>query len=85
MKKVAIDINTYYPDWICDDCGSKHGKRPEGNPYGATYHSDWCGVCFEWKSVTEPRDWGHLKPSFKKQMAKYIDGLKTRWLGEAAK
>ena len=34
-----------YPDWICDECGRLHGKRPEGNPYGATYHIGECGVC----------------------------------------
>lgn len=50
-----------YPDWICNDCGRAHGKRPEGNPYGATYHMGKCGICGEDREVTEPRDWGHLR------------------------
>jgi hypothetical protein len=50
-----------YPEWICNDCGRAHGKRPEGNPYGATYHMGKCGICGEEREVTEPRDWGHLR------------------------
>jgi hypothetical protein len=50
-----------YPDWICGSCGRVHGKRPEGNPYGATYHIGKCGICGEECEVTEPRDFGHLK------------------------
>jgi hypothetical protein len=26
-----------YPDWICNQCGRLHGKRPEGRSV-ATYH-----------------------------------------------
>jgi hypothetical protein len=33
-----------YPDWICNQCGRLHGKRPEGNSV-ATYHIGRCGVC----------------------------------------
>jgi hypothetical protein len=51
-----------YPSWICDECGRLHGKRPEGNPYGATWHIDECGVCGTGGvEVTEPRDFGHLR------------------------
>jgi ribosomal protein L37AE/L43A len=51
-----------YPDWICAECGRKHGKRPEGNPYGATWHIDECGICGTGGvEVTEPRDFGHLR------------------------
>ena len=50
-----------YPDWICNSCGRTHGKRAEGNPYGATYHIGTCDVCREVTEVTEPRDFGHLK------------------------
>jgi|688.fasta_scaffold01478_39 hypothetical protein len=50
-----------YPQWICNNCGKEHGNRPEGNPYGATYHMGTCGICGEVSEVTEPRDFGHLK------------------------
>ena len=56
-----------YPDWICDECGRLHGKRPEGNPYGATYHIGECGVCGTGGvDVTEPRDFGHLREGWDK-------------------
>jgi hypothetical protein len=51
-----------YPSWICAECGRKHGRRPEGNPYGATYHIDTCGICGAGGvEVTECRDFGHLR------------------------
>jgi hypothetical protein len=51
-----------YPSWICDECGRLHGKRPEGNPYGATWHIDTCGICGTGGvEVTECRDFGHLR------------------------
>lgn len=50
-----------YPDWICNSCGSLYGKRPDGNPYGATYHLDACDICGLHGDVTEPRDFGHLR------------------------
>ena len=56
-----------YPDWICDECGRLHGKRPQGNPHGATYHIGECGVCGTGGvDVTEPRDFGHLKEGWDK-------------------
>lgn len=56
-----------YPDWICDECGRLHGRRPEGNPYGATYHIGECGVCGTGGvDVTECRDFGHLKEGWDK-------------------
>lgn len=55
-----------YPDWICQPCGQLHGKRPEGNPYGATYHYDKCGICGNFTETTEPRDYGHLKEGWNK-------------------
>ncbi len=52
-----------YPSWICEDCGRKHGNRKCG---WATWHcGDKCGVCGEEKQVTEPRDFGHLKDTWK--------------------
>jgi hypothetical protein len=42
-----------YPDWICDDCGQKYGRRSSSN---ATWHHGECDVCGMTKAVTEPRD-----------------------------
>jgi len=52
-----------YPDWICAGCGKRLG-RGEANKY-ATWHPDRCGVCKEHGLVTEPRDFGHLKPNWR--------------------
>jgi len=43
--------------WVCYDCGVKHGRRVPGL---ATWHEGRCCVCGEMKTVTEPRDFGHL-------------------------
>jgi hypothetical protein len=51
-----------YPQWICMDCGLKHGKREPGL---ACWNVDKCDVCGEIKPCTEPRDFGHLKETFK--------------------
>ena len=53
-----------YPGVICGDCGEKHGRRPEGNPH-ATWYPGTCDVCGEEGYVTEPRDFGHLKDSWR--------------------
>ena len=52
-----------YPDWICAGCGKRLG-RGELNKY-ASWCLDQCGVCKEQKLVTEPRDFGHLKPNWR--------------------
>lgn len=57
----ASDPSVYslsYPQWICVDCGEKHGRRV---PEVATWHYGKCGVCGYPRSVTEPRDFGHLR------------------------
>ena len=51
-----------YPAWVCLDCGTKHGRIKVGI---ATWHVDECGVCRNQTLVTEPRDFGHLKDSWK--------------------
>ncbi len=49
-----------YPAWICRPCGEAHGRgMPEGHI--STWHEDPCGVCGKVTSVSEPRDFGHLK------------------------
>ena len=55
-----------YPDWICQTCGCLYGNRPEGNPYGATWHPDKCGICNNFTETTEPRDFGHLREGWDK-------------------
>lgn len=61
----AIQWNKY-PDWICNTCGKTYGKRPNGIPFGATYHVEKCGICGKVVEVTEPRDFGHLKKGWDK-------------------
>ena len=53
-----------YPTWVCHQCGMKHGKAPTDGKW-ATYHEDVCGVCGATASCTEPRDYGHLKESWR--------------------
>jgi hypothetical protein len=49
-----------YPSWICRPCGKKHGRGMSAW-HVSTWHMDTCGVCGKTASVTEPRDFGHLK------------------------
>lgn len=54
-KKIHIDPDQ--PGWVCYKCGKKYGSFRCGL---ATWHQDHCGVCGEWQSCTEPRDFGYL-------------------------
>jgi len=54
------DYDDYYPTWICIECGTLYG-RTGGKFYCATFHPGHCGVCGREASVTEPRDFGHLR------------------------
>jgi hypothetical protein len=49
-----------YPAWICHPCGQAFGR---GMPAGhiATWHEGICDICRRSASVTEPRDYGHLR------------------------
>lgn len=51
-----------YPAFICADCGQKHGRRPAGI---ATWHMGICDLCGKPEMLTEPRDFGHLKSTWK--------------------
>lgn len=51
-----------YPVWVCAKCGEKYGNRI---PHMATWHNGICGVCNRPRAVTEPRDYGHLKPGWR--------------------
>jgi hypothetical protein len=46
-----------YPNWVCMECGLKHGRRAPGV---ATWHEGECDACGRKASVTEPRDFGHF-------------------------
>jgi hypothetical protein len=53
------DSKKEYPQWVCSDCGNKHGNK---KCVIATWHIGSCDVCGkEQVKVTEPRDFGHLK------------------------
>lgn len=51
-----------YPNVICSECGEKYGKRECGI---ATWSKDRCDICGTYTECTEPRDFGHLKPTWK--------------------
>ena len=53
---------TDQPVWVCADCGTEHGNR---QPQYATWHMGTCGVCGNHAAVTEPRDFGYLRPSWR--------------------
>lgn len=51
-----------YPAWVCIDCGRKYGRRQTA--HDCTWHPDNCGICGKHAIVTEPRDFGHLRPGW---------------------
>jgi len=61
-----------YPDWICHECGVAYGGWYKkgvyvgpGNHY-ATMHQGDCELCGATNvAVTEPRDYGYLRASWK--------------------
>jgi hypothetical protein len=55
------------PDWVCRDCGIKYSLRNKLVSLISTWHDDICGVCGKSTSVTEPRDFGYLRPEWKKE------------------
>lgn len=59
-KRIAVQTQ---PDWVCIDCGKEFGwGMPEGHT--ATFHHGLCGVCAKHKAVTQPRDFGYLRPEW---------------------
>jgi hypothetical protein len=57
------DSPDYYPDWICSSCGARYGRRMLNRV--ACWHTGTCGICGVEASVTEPRDFGHLKDGWR--------------------
>jgi len=62
---MAID---QYPEWICSSCGAKHGNRMLDRV--TCWHMGTCDICCITASVTEPRDFGHLKDGWQVAQAK---------------
>lgn len=50
------------PDVVCGDCGRRYGWGPFND--FATWYEGNCGVCHQEKIVTEPRDFGLLRPQW---------------------
>jgi len=59
-----MTMTTPYPDAICLACGTKHGHREVGV---ATWNIDTCDICGKVALLTEPRDFGHLKPTWEEE------------------
>jgi hypothetical protein len=57
------------PGWVCRDCGIQYSRRNKLVSLISSWHEDKCGVCGQIKSVTEPRDFGYLKPQWKREQA----------------
>lgn len=52
-----------YPQWICAPCGEKHGRKACG--ITSWHEGDACDICGDKTITTEPRDYGHLKDTWK--------------------
>lgn len=60
VGKIEFGPAIPYPDWICLSCGQTYGHgMPDGHV--ATWHRGECEICHEKTSVTEPRDFRHLR------------------------
>lgn len=56
----------YQPNWVCSPCGRKYSN---GRLFPiSTYHTGICDVCKKETAVTEPRDFGYLKPEWKRHL-----------------
>ena len=56
---------TDQPAWVCADCGTYYAKRIIPSEL-STWHVEPFGVCGVETMVTEPRDFGYLRPEWKK-------------------
>lgn len=60
MSKITVTArDEAYPYWVCSDCGTKAQSNPKKIFETSTYHAGRCEVCWEYKAVTEPRDFGY--------------------------
>jgi hypothetical protein len=58
-----------YPAVICSSCGSRWGRRLWLRDRVASWHVGTCDICGIEASVTEPRDFGHLREGWQDEMA----------------
>lgn len=60
---------TDYPAFICYDCGMSLGQ-PERVRQGhtSTFTVGTCDICGKEDMVTEPRDYGHLRPGWERHV-----------------
>lgn len=64
-----MKLSPNQPRTCCYDCGVRFGSR---KPIDfSTYHAAFCPVCGKNKAVTEPRDFGYLKPDWEAYARKY--------------
>lgn len=66
-----IKLQKDYPQLICFSCGDKYGRwsREQREGRVCTVNRDTCDICGEIRFVTEPRDFGGLKPEWKNDQA----------------
>lgn len=62
---------SFYPEWVCLDCGSEALKHPANADKKifeySTWHEGICEVCGQKKTITQPRDFGYpIFPQFEK-------------------
>lgn len=60
------DCSSFYPEWICYDCGEKYGNQAIS--FHAKGRNGECEICGITKTVTEPHNYGWLKHGWQ-QMA----------------
>ena len=54
-----------YPNTVCSSCGAKFGNNPR--PSFTTWYFGLCDICGCWDSVTQPRDFGHLRENWREE------------------
>jgi hypothetical protein len=52
--------------WVCHPCGMKYGRRTDPGS-ASTIHHGRCDVCGQPATVTQPRDYGHLRPEWREE------------------
>jgi len=63
-----------YPTWVCQACGCKYGRMLNMGMHMSTWHNGTCDICGNQAAVTEPRDFGHLKPEWVNERKERCNG-----------
>lgn len=53
-----------YPSTVCHPCGQRYGRRGTYSVHASFYEGE-CGVCGAKTTVTQPRDYGHLRDGWR--------------------